>query len=550
MYFLKKIKYFVLFVFLISCLSISFFPKIGFSSVEEPKANKNTNNQPQLKYLLKATNLDDHLFEIKIQIIGNTNKEIDLAIPAWSPGRYVIHNFAKNIQDFSAQTQTGKKLFWQKLDKQTWRIESLGENNLEIEYKVFADDLSGTFSQLNQDHANFNGASIFMYLVGYKQLPIELKIERPSNWKIISGATNDINQTEFYFENYDILIDTPTEIGKFELDSFQLGGNTYRVALHNYYSFNEKSKLLETIKQIVETQIKILGTPDFNHYTFLIHIVSPKYPSDGMEHLNSTQIIESSVENIIETASHEFFHLWNVKRLRPVELGPWDYSREAYTKSLWIAEGLTSYYGDLALVRSGYWSEKKFYSFLAEQISLLESKPGRKQMSLEQSSLDTWLFLAAPKSQLTNEEQTTISYYNKGEILGLILDLEIRNRTSNLKSLDDVFRYLYKEYYLDSYQETYYLKGRGYAYEDFLKAVNKVSGSDFNEFFKAYVSGTQEINYNAFLAHAGLYMDGSNYSREIRENPKATNEQIRLRKNWLLTQTKSRTAVFGRLFGR
>lgn len=547
MYVLKKIKYYGLLAFLIGCLNISLLAEKGYSwDFEETTPNKNTTkntaNQIELKYFLRATSLEEHLFEVKIQIKGISSKEVEVALPAWSPGRYVIHNFAKNVQDFSVQNQKGKNLFWQKIDKQTWRIDCAEERELEINYRVFGDNLSGTFSQLDKDHANFNGASVFMYVVGYKENAIELKIEKPKNWKIISGATNDLEQTEFYFENYDILIDTPTEIGKFELETFHIGTNTYRIALHSYYVFNEKNKLIQTIKQIVETQTKFWGTPDFNHYTFIIHIVSPTNPTDGMEHLNSTQIIESSLEAILETASHEFFHLWNVKRLRPVELGPWDYSKEAYTKSLWIAEGLTTYYGDLILVRSGYWSEKKFYNFLAEQINLLESKPGRKQMSLEQSSIDTWLFLATPKSQLTNEEQTTVSYYNKGEIVGLILDLEIRKRTSNSKSLDDVLRYLYKEYYLDSPQETYYLKGRGYVYEDFLKAVNKVSGSDFSDFFKAYVSGTQEIDYNAFLSYAGLYTQGSNYERDILENPKAKDEQISLRKAWLSKQIKAKTA--------
>jgi predicted metalloprotease with PDZ domain len=541
MHFVKKIQYFILFAFFINCLFISLFPIKSFSfTSKEITSDKKNNNVSKLKYFLKVTDLASHLFEVKIQISGNNLKELDFAMPAWSPGRYVIFNFSKNVQDFSVQTQAGKVLFWQKVDKQTWRVETQGESNLEIKYKIFADDLSGTFSQLNQDHANFNGASLFMYLVGHKENPIELKIEKPNDWKIINSATNDINQTEFYFENYDVLIDTPTEIGKFDLETFQIGSSTYKVMLHNYHPFNEKNRLVQALKQIIEAQTNFLGEPDPNHYTFLIHVVSPTYPTDGMEHLNSTQIIDSNLDGIVETASHEFFHLWNVKRLRPIELGPWDYSQEVYTKSLWIAEGLTSYYGDLFLLRSGYWSKEKFYSFLSEQISLLESRPGRKQTSLEQSSLDTWLFVATPKSQTTNEEQITISYYNKGEIVGLMLDLEIRNRTSNLKSLDDVFIYLYKEYYLNSLQTSYYLKGRGYAYEDFLKAVNKVSGLDFTDFFQAYVSGTKEINYNTFFSYAGLYIEGSNYDREIKENPKATKEQVEIRNSWLSKIAKAK----------
>jgi predicted metalloprotease with PDZ domain len=227
-----------------------------------------------------------------------------------------------------------------------------------------------------------------------------------------------------------------------------------------------------------------------------------------------------------------------VKRLRPLELGPWDYSREVYTRNLWICEGLTSYYGNVSLVRSGVWSRQRYYQALTREIQYLQLQPGRKLMSLEQSSWDTWLFLATPKVEGTNHDRATISYYNKGEIVGLMLDLEIRRLTSNRRSLDDVFRYMYEEYYQRSRPETYYLKGRGFSGLDFLRAVNRVAGSDLTAFFNSYVSGTDEIDYNHYLSYAGLKLEESKTtgSYQLKELPHANDQQRELRDLWLGVQ--------------
>ncbi|MEW6733704.1 MAG: hypothetical protein AB1489_20415, partial [Acidobacteriota bacterium] len=310
----------------------------------------------KLSYWLGMSAPNSHLFEIRIRIDNIKTNTVDVAMPAWSPGRYVIYNFTRNVQEFAARSANGNLLTWDKLDKQSWRIDCRGQQTIEVSYKVFANDLSGTFSQLNDQHANINGAAVFMYVNGHKQDAIELKIEKPANWKLISGAVDHPEQTEFHFANYDLLIDTPVEIGDFEVDSFQHDGRSYRVVLHSYTSFNNKSQLLASLQRIVAAQTAICGLPDFTHYTFIFHLAPYAQNTDGMEHLNSTQIIENNLEELIATASHEFFHVWNVKRIRPVELGPWDYSREVHTKSLWISEGLTSYYGDLSLLRAGVWS--------------------------------------------------------------------------------------------------------------------------------------------------------------------------------------------------
>jgi predicted metalloprotease with PDZ domain len=378
-----------------------------------------------------------------------------------------------------------------------------------------------------------------MYVDGHKQDAIDLKIEKPTSWKLMSGAADDADQSEFHFNNYDLLIDTPVEMGNFDLSTFELDGHTYRIALHALMPFHNKDLLLKELPRIVQAETAIFGPPECDKYTFLIHLVPTAQATDGMEHLNSTQIIEDSYDDLLATAAHEFFHLWNVKRIRPAGLGPWDYTREVYTKDLWICEGLTSYYGDLSLTRAGLWSHPRYYQEIAQEIAELQQRPGRKFMSLELSSWDSWLFLATPRAQLTNHDNTTISYYNKGEIVGLMLDLELRERTMNRKSLDDVFRFMYAEYYQHAKKESYYLQGEAYAPGDFLRAVERVSGADFSAFFRAYISGTEEINYNTFLGYAGLKLEenrNKDGAYQITEIPHANAQQLAIRNSWLNNQ--------------
>jgi len=502
-----------------------------------------------LEYRLGMSAPASHLFEVTITAKGVTTPALDLAMPAWSPGRYVIYDFAKNVQEFQAVSGNNKPLKFYKTDKQTWRVQTDGASTVRVSYKLFANTLNGTFSQLNRDHGNYNGASLYMYIVGHKQDPIKLTIDAPPGWQLINGFSRDTTERTFNAPNYDILIDTPTEISeKFELYSFDVDGKTYRVMIHNLGHQGQADAFVKSIERIVRAQKAIFGPPDFQHYTFLYHIAPSNYRAmgDGMEHLNSTQIIRVTDQpNVAETynellgvTSHEFFHLWNVKRIRPKELGPWDYSREVYTTLLWVSEGITSYYGNLCLARSGVWTKEQYYLALSEEIAALQNRPGRRLMSAAQSSWDTWLFLAAPSVQVTNLDNTTISYYNKGELLGLLLDLEIRGRTKGRKSLDDVFRYLYDSYYLKSPKIGYYLRGRGITQDDFLRAVNRVSGLDFTGFFKSYVTGVEELDYDKALNYAGLKLEESASSSGQRlyrvselENPSA--DQLNVRRSWL-----------------
>jgi predicted metalloprotease with PDZ domain len=253
------------------------------------------------------------------------------------------------------------------------------------------------------------------------------------------------------------------------------------------------------------------GPPEFSEYTFLIHFAADDHSGDGMEHLTSTQIIEPGALNeagvyndTLGTVAHEFFHVWNVKRLRPAELGPWDFTRPLNTRGLWVAEGFTNYYGHLMLHRAGIWDEKRFLNREAQTIRGIESAPGSQLMSAEESSLSAPFIDDAPHAQVVNLENTAISYYPKGELIGMVMDLLIRGRTKGKSSLDAVMRRMYDEFYLNSPNSSYYLRGRGYQTEDLERVVVDIAGAEFHDFFKRHVRSVEVLPYDEAFGYAGL----------------------------------------------
>jgi len=451
-----------------------------------------------------------HLFEVIVTIAvpdESRNKPLQLQMAKWSPGRYGVFDFAKNVQEFRANGRVTR------VDDQTWSVDPAGSNTITVSYKVFGNDLDGTFSQLDERHANYNGASIFMYVVGHKSDPVKLTIQPPSGWKIVNGRMDHAGQTEWSFPNWDVMVDTPTEIAPdWTQETFEVDGKKYHVVVHSFGAEGGKRpSLVKDIEKIVRAQIAMWGAPEFNEYTFLLHYAADDRSGDGMEHLTSTQIIEPGAlgepgmyEATLGTVSHEFFHVWNVKRLRPEELGPWDFTRSLRTRGLWVAEGFTNYYGHLMLRRAGIWNDKKFLEREAQTIGRIESAQGSKLMSAEESSLSAPFIDDAPHAQLTNLHNTTISYYPKGELIGMVMDLLVRGRTKGRASLDDVMRRMYDEFYLKSPNSSYYLRGRGYQTEDLERMVWQVSGKDFTDFFKRYVRSVEVLPYDEAFSYVGL----------------------------------------------
>ena len=470
---------------------------------------------------------NSHLFEVSIDVdlpAEAKPESLDFQMAKWSPGRYAVFDFAKNVQDVwyaissppcagCPVTKPIPALRAARVDDQTWRAALERQQHVHFTYKVFANDLSGTFSQLDSRHANFNGGCIFMYVVNHKQDPVGLSIKAPKDWRIVNGRMNKKEQTEWQFPNWDILIDTPTEIAPdWSEDDFNVDGKTYRVVVHSMGNEGGKRPaLVRDIERIVRAETAMWGPPEFDSYSFLIHFASDGQSGDGMEHLTSTQIIQpgtladaGTYQETLDAVAHEFFHVWNVKRLRPIELGPWDFTRPANTRGLWIAEGITNYYGHLMQRRAGLWDDAKLLSALAAQITEVENSPGSKLMSAEESSLSAPFIDDAPHAQQTNLSNTSISYYPKGEILGLVLDLLVRGKTRGKASLDDIMRRMYDEFYLKSPNATYYLRGRGFKNEDFEHVASEVAGIDMSDFFKRYVRGVDVPPYEEAFAQVGL----------------------------------------------
>jgi predicted metalloprotease with PDZ domain len=478
----------------------------------------------KINYRLAMTHPSSHLFEISIEVERPADAKIDsldFQMAKWSPGRYAVFDFAKNVQEFRAFPNDcpatadcmPHPLPVLRVDDQTWRVQTGDKREIAIVYKVFANDLSGTFSELDSRHANFNGGCVFMYVVNHKQDPVRLEIDPPKDWRIVNGRTDKAGQRDWEFPNWDIMIDTPTEIAPdWTEDNFKVDGKRYHVVVHSLGSEGGKRRaLVRDIEKIVKTETAMWGPPEFDSYTFLIHFSADDHSSDGMEHLTSTQIImpgslsdPGAEEETIDAIAHEFFHVWNVKRLRPIELGPWDFTRPANTRGLWIAEGITNYYGHLMQRRAGLWNDAKFWNTLSDQITEVENSPGSRLMSAEESSLSAPFIDDAPHAQQTNLANTSISYYPKGEVLGLTLDLLIRGKTHGKASLDDVMRRMYEEFYLKSPNATYYLRGRGYRNEDFARVVSEVAGTDMSDFFKRYVRGVEPPPYEEAFAQVGL----------------------------------------------
>ena len=340
---------------------------------------------------------------------------------------------------------------------------------------------------------------VFMYVPGRRTEAVALDIrELPTGWHVATSLNqilhdSPISDTDYIAPNYDALTDGPIEIGTFKVLQINTTGPAISVAVHG--DGWKQADVESTLRRICKNEIEMMGGAPFDHYLFIFHIgKAAQGAGGGMEHANATAININSQAQLAGVSAHEFFHLWNVKRIRPASLEPIDYTREQYSRALWFAEGVTSTYGNYALVRSGIWSKQEFYGDLARQINELESRPANKWQSAEQSSLDTWL----DKYDYYNGPEFSVSYYTKGQILGVLLDILIRERTNNARSLDDVLRRMNEEF-----------ARKGKTYRDSLDVrltAEEIAGGSFEDFFRQYVAGAEPLRYEAIFAKAGLLL--------------------------------------------
>jgi len=447
-----------------------------------------------------------HLFEVELRVKIPANlqapNESDLVMPVWTPGSYLIREFERHVQDFAADVD-GRPLEWTKVDKNTWRVKTNGARQWRATYRVYANELSVRTSELNSDHAFWNNATLLMYPAGHLKAPSTLHVVPAKDWKIATGLPEVKGKpNSFHAENFDVLYDSPVEVSNFKQLDFQVRGVAHRIVIDGEGNYNPE-RLRRDVQKIVETETAMFGGIPYHDYTFILHLRSNT--GGGLEHLNSTALgfrrfgfaTEEGYRRFHALVAHEFFHLWNVKRIRPDALGPFDYTKENYTRLLWVAEGITEYYGQLMVRRAGLISDQLYLDHLARQIQDFQETPGRLVMSAEEASFDAWIKYYRPDENSVNSQ---ISYYDKGELLGLLLDMIIRERTNGAKSLDDVMRYLFTEFFQ---------QGRNYTPADFQKACELAAGASLEEFFSRYVRGRDDLKlvYNQMLAGAGLRLE-------------------------------------------
>jgi len=503
-----------------------------------------TQAPPKIAYTIAMPDPGSHLYAITLTVKDVGSKPVNLQMPVWSPGRYGRMDFAKNVQDFAVIAPNGRPVLWDRISGSLWRVTPGTNHSFTVSYRVFANaPMSGTFSHLDSTHANWNGASLFLYVEGRKQDPVSLGITPPDGWTIMNGDVKSAGQKHFVFPNYDLLIDTPTEVAPtatLTMDSFVVDSKKYRVMVHHNGPTppGTRERFVRNVESIVRYENTVFGPPPLEPYTFLFNIGFPG--GDGMEHLYSTQIQNGRVWTDtaallpgISSAAHEYFHVWNVKRVRPLALGPFDYTREQYQPSLWVAEGWPQYYGQVALRRAGIQDTATFYSRMAGLINDNLTDPGRKYTSARTASLLAPFWDGAPQAQPTNFRETFFDYYTHGAGIALYLDLFIRHQTNNAKSLDDAFNNL-KQRSWGAKSATYYLQGRGYTEEDVERAVTEVSGVDMFDWFQRHVGGTEDMDYDTALGWAGLRLVRPDSAAwRIEELPGATAEQLRIRSGWL-----------------
>lgn len=454
-------------------------------------------------YTVTMAKPNTHYFHVNMDINNMPGDYAELKLPNWTPGYYWIMDYAKNIMSFKASGTDGGTLEWEKTNKNTWKVHKPGLNDIVIEYDVYSYNVSVAEPYLDYGRAFISPAGVFMYPSGRLDLPSTVRIIPYHEWESVCTGLETVEDVPytFYAGDYDILFDSPILAGNMKIIDFEIDGIPYTVAVEKPGN-TDLTGFTKDLQKVIPTATGLIGDIPYEHYTFLIM----DRGMGGLEHANSMAVYargdfydsEGSERNKgwMNFITHEFFHLYNVKRIRPAGLWPIDYEKENYTDLLWVSEGFTVYYEYIIMNRSGLLSRNDVFNYLGNTIRTYESIPASDYQSAAESSFDTWINFF---SRSSNAQNATISYYDKGCALGMLLDLAIRHETENEKSLDDVMRKLYYKYYKD-------LK-RGFTGDEFRAECGSIAGTSLDEIFDVYVSTTGEIDYNKYLAYAGLHID-------------------------------------------
>ncbi|MCC6659472.1 MAG: M61 family metallopeptidase [Phycisphaerales bacterium] len=462
--------------------------------------------EPPVEYVVRLGDARSQVVHVSMVVRGVEANQLDVALPVWRPGRYEVINPAGSVRTLSAHDGEGRVLRADKIASSTWRIAlpDRGAGGVTVDYDLYANSLGDRTRHADSTHAFLSPATVFLFrpgLTGPEGGPLRIRIDAPEGWGVATGLSPEADDPRVLTApSYDVLADSPIEIGEQERVTFGVGGVPHEIVVWHPggppgYPLAEWP---ESFTKIIREQESIFGRFPYTRYVFLVH----DYPGGGggTEHVNSTVIQTSpgrladaeAFRGFLGLVSHEFFHTWNVKQFRPSGIKPYDYLHENYTRLLWVAEGTTSYYSPLTLVRAGITRPDDYLRALGSGIDALRSRPGAAVQSLEESSFDAWIKFS---KRSPDSENTTVSFYDKGALVSLALDMQVRKRSGGRRSLDDVMRALF---------ERFPLGGPAYTTDDVLAALHAAAGSGFEDFFGAHVAGTEPVDFESALAVVGL----------------------------------------------
>lgn len=469
------------------------------TAIRQP--NPNT-KQATIFYQVAMPQPVSHLFEVTVQVSNWQAPILDLKMPVWTPGSYLVREYAKNLQDFVAEASGGKQALPScKVSKNHWQIKTDKSSEITVRYRIFANELTVRTNHLDATHGYFNGAALFLFIPGWEQQTVKVKIIPPrSDWQVTTTLPAvDGEENTFEAKDFDTLVDSPFEIGTHQIYDFEVLGKPHQLAI--WGEGNAKpEQIIEDTKKIVQAEAELFGGLPYERYLFLLHLSGSGY--GGLEHKDSCSLnyprfgfrAKDQYNRFMQLVAHEFFHLWNVKRIRPKALEKFDYERENYTTSLWFCEGTTSYYDMLIPLRAGIYNRKTFLENLSKDITRYLNIPGRTVQPLGESSFDAWIKLYRRDA---NSDNNQISYYLKGELVSLLLDLLIRVRHNNRRSLDDVMGEMWQRFGKDEI---------GFTTEQLQKAIESVAELDLSDFFYRYIETTTELPFDEYLEPFGLQL--------------------------------------------
>ena len=448
-----------------------------------------------------------HYYHVEFRCEGLKGESQDFKMPVWMPGMYTIQDYAKNVLNFKAVDGAGKPLSFAKTAQFIWHVKTANAPQVVVSYDVYAFGRGVGTNFLDDKRGYIVGPGLYMHVAGMLNHPARVTFKPYAGWTSVANGLDPVSgeANTFTAPDFDLLYDCPILLGNQERFQFDVKGVPHYAALENVPKSVDRAKIATDLQKIVTTATELIGDIPYKHYTFLLMGSA----AGGVEHLTSAAMYfdgnslttPDGYRRWLSFAAHEYFHTFNVKRIRPIALGPFDYDHENYTTMLWVSEGFTSYYMDLIVRRAGLMTAEQYYKTLTDNIATYENNSGHLFQSAAESSIDTW-------HQGDNSANTTISYYNKGKAIGALLDFKIRSETKNQKSLDDVMRTLYKEYFQE--------KKRGFKDEEFREVCERIAGVPLPEIFDVYVATTKDVDYPRYFNLAGLKID-----TELRAQPGA-----------------------------